>query len=102
MAETGRKRSCLQVLERREMLHGKCEGVNRKQTGWRLGVSRHYCLTNTKGFLSGKFPPPKMSCVFFEKRENLVNMDVVGLFLQHNTTDEIREKKQAQRFRAGK
>lgn len=68
------------------MLHGKCEGVNRKQTGWRHGVSRHYCLTNTKVF----FPEisPQMSCVFFfEKQENLVNIDVVVLFFfttQHN------------------
>lgn len=77
------------------MLHGKCEGVNRKQTGWRHGVSRHYCLTNTKVF----FPEisPQMSCVFFfffEKQENLVHIDVVVLFfLQRSTTDEIREKK---------
>lgn len=99
MAETGQKRSCLQVWSR-EMLHGKCEGVNRKQTGWRHGVSRHYCLTNTKVF----FPEisPQMSCGCGVKQENLVNIDVVVFFLQHSTTDEIREKKQALRVRAGK
>lgn len=71
----------LQVLERREMLHGKCEGVNRKQTGWRQGVSRHYCLTNTKVFFPENSPPPKKCLVFFfKKQENLVNMDVVGVF----------------------
>lgn len=75
------------------MLHGKCEGVNRKQTGWRHRVSRHYCLTNTKVFFSGNFPP-NVLC-FFEKQENLVNMDVVVFF--YNTTQQMKFVRKSRR-----